>query len=53
MKCAEKTEVWARVCGFFRPVSQWNQGKKAEYGERTPYKMLTKDVNQNGDPQAD
>jgi len=34
-------------------VAQWNQGKKAEYTARTPYKLLTKDVNQNGDSQTD
>ena len=36
-KCEAKTEVWARVCGFFRPVAQWNRGKQAEYAERKPY----------------
>lgn len=35
--CPEKTEVYSRVCGFFRPVQQWNKGKKAEYKDRTPY----------------
>lgn len=37
--CAAKTEVWARVCGFFRPVRQWNKGKRQEYQERTPYRI--------------
>lgn len=36
-KCDAKTEVWSRVCGFFRPVSQWNKGKKAEYADRKEY----------------
>ena len=34
LKCQAKTEVWSRVCGFFRPVAQWNRGKKSEYRER-------------------
>lgn len=38
-KCDAKTEVWSRVCGFFRPVTQWNKGKREEYRERTPYKV--------------
>ena len=38
-KCHEKTEVYSRVCGFFRPVLQWNKGKKEEFKERTPYKI--------------
>ena len=37
MKCQEKTEVYSRVCGFFRPVQGWNKGKKAEYRDRKTY----------------
>ena len=28
-KCGAKTEIYSRVCGYFRPVSNWNKGKKA------------------------
>lgn len=27
-------EVWTRVMGYHRPVSQFNVGKKSEYKER-------------------
>lgn len=27
-------EVWTRVMGYYRPVSEFNIGKKAEYAER-------------------
>lgn len=27
-------EVWTRVMGYFRPLSEFNQGKKAEFYER-------------------
>ena len=27
-------EVWTRVMGYFRPVSEFNIGKKSEYAER-------------------
>ena len=27
-------EVWTRVMGYFRPVSDFNIGKKSEYAER-------------------
>lgn len=27
-------EVWTRVMGYFRPVSEFNIGKKSEYVER-------------------
>ncbi|HMM60131.1 MAG TPA: anaerobic ribonucleoside-triphosphate reductase [Candidatus Rifleibacterium sp.] len=26
--------MWTRVMGYFRPVSQFNAGKKSEYSER-------------------
>ena len=28
------TEIYSRVCGFYRPVSQYNFGKKSEFAER-------------------
>ena len=31
-------EVWTRVMGYFRPVSQFNAGKKSEYAERQCFK---------------
>jgi ribonucleoside-triphosphate reductase len=36
-KCTAKTEVYSRVCGFFRPVQQWNKGKKEEFKDRQEY----------------
>ena len=33
-KCGAKCEVYSRVCGYFRPVSNWNKGKKEEFKER-------------------
>ena len=38
-KCNAKTEVYSRVCGYFRPVSNWNKGKKEEFKERKTYKI--------------
>ena len=38
-KCGEKTEVYSRVCGYFRPVSNWNKGKKEEFRERKMFKI--------------
>ena len=37
-KCGQKTEIYSRVVGYFRPVSKWNKGKKAEYTDRKEYK---------------
>ncbi len=35
--CGEACEVWTRVMGYHRPVSEFNLGKKSEYAERTPF----------------
>lgn len=35
--CKAETEVWSRIVGYFRPVSQWNTGKKSEYLQRKEY----------------
>ena len=32
-------EVWTRVMGYFRPVSEFNIGKKSEYAERKCFKI--------------
>ncbi len=33
-----KCEVYSRVVGYMRPVSQWNKGKQQEFKDRTPFK---------------
>lgn len=35
--CSAECEVWSRIVGYFRPVKEWNKGKKSEYGERIEY----------------
>lgn len=35
----QQTEVYSRVVGYIRPVSQWNTGKQAEFDERETFKM--------------
>ena len=32
-------EVWTRVVGYYRPVSQFNRGKQSEYHERLFYEV--------------
>ena len=36
--CGQKTEVFSRVVGYFRPVHNWNEGKKEEFSERKTFK---------------
>ena len=33
-KCGAVCEVYSRCCGYFRPVANWNKGKKEEFKER-------------------
>jgi ribonucleoside-triphosphate reductase len=37
--CGSETEVYSRVVGYLRPVSQWNAGKQAEFALRTRQKI--------------
>jgi anaerobic ribonucleoside-triphosphate reductase len=37
MKCNQKTEMYSRIVGYFRPVQNWNQGKKQEFVDRQVY----------------
>ncbi len=32
-----RCEVYSRIVGYLRPVSQWNAGKKSEFGDRMSY----------------
>lgn len=36
--CHEKTKVWTRVMGYFRPVDSFNKGKQGEHRERKHFK---------------
>lgn len=35
--CFKRTEIFSRIVGYLRPVSQWNDGKKAEFKMRTTF----------------
>lgn len=35
--CGQKTEVYSRITGYYRPVQHWNEGKTAEFKDRKPY----------------
>lgn len=32
-----RCEVYSRVVGYFRPIDNWNDGKKAEFHDRRTY----------------
>ena len=37
--CHQKTEVYSRITGYYRPVQNWNDGKLQEFKQRTTYKV--------------
>ncbi len=32
-------EVYSRVVGYYRPVEQWNEGKKSEFSDRRSFDL--------------
>ena len=38
--CGDETEMYSRIVGYLRPVGTWNDGKKQEFRERTPYSEI-------------
>ncbi|MFA6470806.1 MAG: anaerobic ribonucleoside-triphosphate reductase [Candidatus Latescibacterota bacterium] len=34
----QECEVWTRVMGYYRPVSEFNIGKKSEHAERALFR---------------
>ncbi len=36
-ECGERTEVYSRITGYYRPVQNWNDGKSQEYKDRKVY----------------
>ena len=37
-----KCEVYSRVVGYLRPVSQWNEGKAEEFKDRKNFEVAEK-----------
>ena len=35
--CGQKTEVYSRITGYYRPVQNWNDGKTQEFKDRKTY----------------
>ena len=38
-ECGEKTEVYSRITGYYRPVQNWNDGKSQEFKDRKVYNI--------------
>ena len=37
--CGQKTEVYSRITGYYRPVQNWNDGKLQEFRQRREYDL--------------
>ncbi len=42
--CEEKTEIYSRITGYYRPVGNWNDGKSQEFRERKLYEITDEAV---------
>ena len=38
-ECGRETEIYSRVVGYLRPVSQWNAGKQSEFAQRSTFQI--------------
>ena len=47
--CGERTEVYSRITGYYRPVQNWNAGKSQEYKNRLNYDIASSRVMPVGD----
>ncbi len=36
-KCDSQCETYSRIVGYYRPVQNWNIGKKEEFKDRLAY----------------
>ena len=37
--CGKSTEIYSRITGYYRPVSNWNNGKAQEFEDRLTYDL--------------
>jgi ribonucleoside-triphosphate reductase len=50
--CGQKTEVYSRITGYYRPVANWNDGKTQEYKDRKVYDLSHSHLTHTGPKQA-
>ena len=46
--CGDKTEVYSRITGYYRPVANWNDGKAQEYKDRKVYDIGRSTLKRDG-----
>ncbi len=38
-ECGRNTEVYSRITGYYRPLQNWNDGKRQEFSDRKTYRV--------------
>ena len=46
--CGQRTEVYSRITGYYRPVQNWNDGKSEEFKMRRTYNILNSKLTRDG-----
>ena len=49
-ECGERTEVYSRITGYYRPVQNWNDGKVQEFKDRRVYDVAHSTLKRDGCP---
>ena len=49
-ECGERTEVYSRITGYYRPVQNWNDGKVQEFKDRRVYDIAHSTLTRSGCP---
>lgn len=44
-ECGERTEIYSRITGYYRPVQNWNDGKTQEFKDRRTYDVAHSHMN--------
>ena len=52
-ECGEKTEVYSRITGYYRPVQNWNDGKSQEFKERKVYDIPSSKMKNERKPEEE
>lgn len=45
--CGQKTEIYSRITGYYRPVQNWNDGKVQEFRDRLEYDIEQSYMNEH------
>jgi len=43
MKKRQRCEIFSRIVGYIRPITQWNPGKVSEFKDRVTFKQKKND----------